>query len=69
VGRDRPEDDHLAAPWKGRLADENERVERVTVLADRALDEAVVRPDRSSRGRAAVDNDGSELPVQLVLVP
>ena len=38
-----------AAAGKGRVADEHERVERVAVLAERALDEAVVGRVASSR--------------------
>ena len=44
---DRPHAD--AAAGKGRVGDEDERVERVAVLGERALDVAVVGRDTPSR--------------------
>ena len=52
-----------------RLADEHERVERVAVLAERALDVAVVGRVAHRREEPPVEHDPLELVVPLVLVP
>ena len=51
------------------LADEDERVERVAVAAQRPLDEPVVRRVRHRGEQAPVEDDRAELLVELVLVP
>ena len=59
----------MRQPGKRRLADEDERVQRIAVAAERALDEPVVRRVRHRREEAPVEDDGAELLVELVLVP
>ena len=56
------------AAGEGRVGDEHERVERVAVVGERALDEAVVRRVRHRREQAPVEHDAAELVVPLVLV-
>ena len=63
---DRPDAD--AAAGERRVADEHERVERVAVLAERALDEAVVGGIAHRREQPPVEHDPAELVVALVLV-
>ena len=64
-------DDATANPaaGEGRLADEHERIERIAVAAQRSLDEAVVRRIRHRGEETPVEDDRSELVVELVLVP
>ena len=71
VGHVEDADDAHADPAAGerRLADENERVERVAVLPHRSLDEAVVGRIAHRREEPSVEDDPPELLVQLVLVP
>src|SRR5579859_1180727 len=61
--------DPYAAAREGRVGDEDERVERVAVLGQRPLDEAVVRRIAHRREQPAVEEDAAELAVELVLVP
>ena len=63
---DRPDAD--AAAGERRVADEDERVERVAVLGEGALDEAVVGRVAHRGEQAAVEDDPAELVVPLVLV-
>ena len=63
---DRPDADPAAG--ERRVADEHERVERVAVLGERALDEAVVGRVAHRREEPAVEDDPAELVVVLVLV-
>ncbi len=58
-----------AAARERRLADEHERVERVAVLGQRALDVAVVGRVAHRGEEPAVERDPAELVVPLVLVP
>ena len=58
-----------AAAGEGRLAHEDERIQRVAVAAERALDEPVVGRVRHRREEPPVEDDGAELVVELVLVP
>ena len=58
-----------SAAGEGRLADEHERVERVAVLAERPLDEAVVGRVAHRGEEAPVEHDVARLGVDLVLVP
>jgi hypothetical protein len=64
---DRPDVD--AAAGEGRLGDEDERVERVAVFAERPLDEAVVRRVGHRGEESAVEHHPPGLLVELVLVP
>ena len=57
-----------AAPRERRIADENERVQRIAVSAHRPLDEAVVGGVRHRGEEATVEDDRPELLVELVLV-
>src|SRR4029450_12568623 len=57
-----------AAPGERRLADEAERIERVAVLPEGALDEAVVRGVSHRREQAPVEHDVARLGIELVLV-
>src|SRR5439155_4147814 len=56
------------AAGERRVGDEHERVERVAVLGERALDVAVVRGVRHRGEEAPVEHDAPELLVPLVLV-
>jgi hypothetical protein len=66
------EDAHRSGPdpaaGKRGIADEDERVERVAVPAERALDVAVVGGVAHRREEAAVEDDSAERAVPLVLV-
>src|SRR5690606_26937924 len=57
------------AAGEGRLLEQHERVERVAVLAERALDEAVVVGVARRGVEHAVEADASGLVIHLVLVP
>jgi hypothetical protein len=57
-----------AAAGKGRVADEDQRVERVAVLAERALQVAVVGGVAHRGEQPAVEDDAADLVVPLVLV-
>ena len=57
------------AAGKGRLLYQDERVERVAVLAQRAFDEAVVGRVLRRREQRAVEADPAGLVVDFVLVP
>jgi hypothetical protein len=57
-----------AAAGERRLADEHERVERIAVVAQRALDEAVVRRIAHRREEPPVEDDLPGGGVDLVLV-
>ena len=63
---DRPDAD--AAARKGRVGDEDERVERIAVLGERVLEEAVVGGIAHRGEEAPVERDAAELLVPLVLV-
>src|SRR6185437_16105257 len=54
------------AAREGRVGDEDERVERVSVLGERPLDEAVVGGIRHRGEEPAVEDDAPELVVPLV---
>ena len=71
VGHVEHADDARADPAAGerRLADEAERVQRVAVLAERALDEPVVGGVAHRGEQAPVEDDVPGLRVELVLVP
>jgi hypothetical protein len=56
------------APGKGRLLQQHQRVERIAVLAQRLLDEPVVRGVLRRREQRAVQPDPPRLVVELVLV-
>ena len=56
------------AAGKGRVADEDERIERVAVFPERPFDEPVVRRVGHRREQATVERDAAELVVVLVLV-
>jgi hypothetical protein len=58
-----------AAAREGGLADEHERVERVAVLPERPLDEAVVGRIAHRGEEPPVEDDVPGLGVDLVLVP
>ena len=58
-----------AAAGEGRIADEDERIERVAVLGEGALDESVVGGVAHRGEQAPVEDDPAELLVPLVLVP
>ena len=60
--------DANTAAGKRGLADEDEGVERIAVLGQRALDEAVVRRVRHGGEQTPVEDDRAELLVELVLV-
>jgi hypothetical protein len=57
------------AARKGRLLDQDQRVQRVPVLAEAVLDEPVVRRVLGGREQGPVEPDPPALVVQLVLVP
>src|SRR5439155_21051057 len=58
-----------ATAGEGRIADEHERIERIAVLAERSLDVAVVRGIAHRGEEAPVEDDPTELLVELILVP
>src|SRR5665213_807481 len=56
------------AAWKGRLVDEHECVERVAVVAEGVVYEAVVGRIASRREQHAVESNPPGLVIELVLV-
>ncbi len=58
----------IRQPGKGRLLDEDERIQRVAVVAQSSLDEPVVGRILGSGEEGAVEPDSSGLVVNLVLV-
>ena len=58
----------MRQPGERRLADEHERVERVAVLGQRPLDEAVVGRVAHRGEEPPVEREAAELLVPLVLV-
>jgi hypothetical protein len=57
------------APRERRLTNEHQRIQRIAVQAQRAVDESVVRGILHGREQHAVQEDRAGLVVELVLVP